>query len=182
MAIPLDDAIALATEPVEASALISMHDDLGVVLVGGATLTFRPDLPLLNWGTGTIAGGGASSKPVIAGWFKYQGQVPGFSSRGVPGTNQLEWKGANQPLLSFDFSVRRDPGYGIFGRFGWGPSIQIEIELLDAAGAVTDGFQLNATQDGTLLRAMGPSLWPTGGDPASYTVGLSVIRIADLPQ
>jgi hypothetical protein len=100
MAIPLEDAIALATEPVEASAVISMHDDLGVVLVGGATLTFRPDLPLLNWGTGTIAGGGASR---VTNWFKYRGQVPGFSSRGEPGTNQLEWKGANQPLLSFEF-------------------------------------------------------------------------------
>jgi hypothetical protein len=178
MAIPLEDAIALATEPVEASAVISMHDDLGVVLVGGATLTFRPDLPLLNWGTGTIAGGGASR---VTNWFKYRGQVPGFSSRGEPGTNQLEWKGANQPLLSFDFSVRRDPGYGFFGRFGWVPSIQIEIELLDAAGAVTRGIQLNASQDGTLLRAMGPTLWPTGGNPASYTVGLGVIRISDLP-
>lgn len=42
------------------------HDaDLSAtVLFGGAmfpTFTFRPDLPLLNWGTGTIGGGGASS-------------------------------------------------------------------------------------------------------------------------
>ena len=178
MAIRLNDAIALATEPVDASALISMHDDLGVVLVGGATLTFRPDLPLLNWGMATIAGGGVS---VFTNWFKYQGQVPGFSSRGVGATNQLEWKGANQPLLTIDFSVRQDPGYGVFGRFGWAPSIQIEIEVLGAGGAVTRGIKLDATQDGTLLRAMGPTLWPTGGNPASYTVGLSVIRLSDLP-
>jgi hypothetical protein len=143
-----------------------------------STLTFRQDLPLLNWGTATIAGGAVS---VFVNSFKYKGQVPGFSSRGDGVTNQLEWKGANQPLLTIDFSVRRDPGYGLFGRFGWAPSIEIEIEVLGAGGTVTRGIKLNATQDGTLLRAMGPTLWPTGGNPASYTVGLDVIRISDMP-
>jgi hypothetical protein len=53
-------------------------------------------------------------------------------------------------------------GYGIFGRFGWASGIQIEIEVLGAGGTVTRGIKLNATQDGTLLRGMGPTLWPTG--------------------
>jgi hypothetical protein len=57
MAVPLEDAIALASEPVDASAVISMHDDLGVVRIGGATLTFRQDLPLLNWGDGDASAG-----------------------------------------------------------------------------------------------------------------------------
>jgi hypothetical protein len=176
----LEDAIALASEPVDAWAIISMHDDSGVVAVGGATLTFRPDLPLLNWGQGTIVGGGSSSS-VAGKWFEYQGQVPGFSTRGDGGTNQLAWSGAapGQPQLTIDFSVRLDPGYGVFGRFGWASKIQIEIERLGPGGTVEQGIQVNASQDGTLLRAMGPTLWETGSDPASYTVGLYVRRQSD---
>jgi hypothetical protein len=57
MAIRLEDAISLASEPVEAFAIISMHDNIGVVAVGSATPTFRADLPLLNWGASDARGG-----------------------------------------------------------------------------------------------------------------------------
>jgi hypothetical protein len=179
MAIALEQAIALASEPVEAYAIISMHDNIGVVAVGGATPTFRADLPLLNWGgQATFAAGGFSS--TIGGWAKHQGQVPGFSTRGDGGTHQLVWPGAapGQPQLTIDFSVRLDPGY-VFGRFGLGSQIQMEIERLGPGGAVEDGIQVTATQDGPLLRAMGPTLWETGVSPASWTVGLYVRRTSE---
>ncbi len=67
MAITLETAIALASEPVEAYAIISMHDNIGVVAVGGATPTFRADLPLLNWGQGTLAGPGPHPPALEAG-------------------------------------------------------------------------------------------------------------------
>ena len=180
MAITLETAIALASEPVEAYAIISMHDNIGVVAVGGATPTFRAELPLLNWGQGSLAGPGSSSSRV-GSWFQYEGQVPGFSTRGDGGTHQLAWTGAapGQPQLTIDFSVRLDPGYGAFGRFGLGSRIQMEIERLGPGGAVEEGIQVNASQDGPLLRAMGPTLWETGSSPASWTVGLWVRRTSE---
>jgi hypothetical protein len=106
--------------------------------------------------------------------------VPGFSTRGDGGTHQLVWPGAapGQPQLTIDFSVRLDPGY-VFGRFGLGSQIQMEIERLGPGGAVEDGIQVTATQDGPLLRTMGPTLWETGVSPASWTVGLYVRRTSE---
>jgi hypothetical protein len=172
MAMTLQEAIDFAsvhadTDPfgIECYATISMHDDSDAVLFGGAAFpnfTFRRDLALLNWGTGTIGGGGASIG--IGGWFK-KAQVPGFSTRGLGGTTLNVATGAPN-AIPIDLSVRRDPGFLRF--LGWGASIQVEIEVLGAGGAVTRGVQLKASEDGALLRAVGPSL----RDPASYTVTL----------
>jgi hypothetical protein len=67
MAMTLQEAIDFATSPpvtaqfgIDAHITISIHDDEGHVLVGeaiGLDSMFRPDLSLLNWGTGTIGGG-----------------------------------------------------------------------------------------------------------------------------
>jgi hypothetical protein len=97
MAMTLQEAIDFAsvhadTDPygIECYATISMHDDADLsatVLFGGAmfpTFTFRRDLPLLNWGTGTIGGGGASTG--VGSWFR-KAQVPGILH---PGTGRHE--------------------------------------------------------------------------------------------
>src|SRR5262245_23795353 len=63
---------------IEVVATISMHDEVGDVLVGaanGLSSMFRRDLPLLNWGTGTIVGG------VSRSW--WQRSTPGFSTRSL---------------------------------------------------------------------------------------------------
>jgi len=186
MAMTLQEAIDFAsvhadTDPfgIECYATISMHDDSDTVLFSSAmfpTFTFRPDLSLLNWGTATIGGGGASIG--IGGWFK-RAQVPGFSTRGLGGTTMNVATGTAVPLptpIPIDLSVRRDPGFLRF--LGWGASVQIEIEKLSAlGGTATDGVTLKAAEDGALLRAVGPSLRdPT--NKASYTVTLyAVTRI-----
>jgi hypothetical protein len=168
------------TDPygIECYATISMHDDSDTVLFGGAmfpTFTFRRDLPLLNWGTATIGGGGVSIG--VGSWFR-TAQVPGFSTRGLGGTTLNVATGTAVPLptpIPIDLSVRRDPGYLRF--LGWGASVQIEIEVLGAGGAVTRGVQLKAAEDGALLRAVGPSLRDPANN-ASYTVTLyAVTRI-----
>src|SRR4029450_3756550 len=64
---------------IEVPATIPMHDEAGDVLVGGASglsSMFRRDLPLLNWGTVTIVGGGATGRF----WRRLS---PGFSTRGL---------------------------------------------------------------------------------------------------
>jgi hypothetical protein len=188
MAMTLQEAIDFAsvhadTDPygIECYATISMHDDSDTVLFGGAmfpTFTFRPDLPLLNWGTATIGGGGASIG--IGGWFR-RAQVPGFSTRGLGGTTLNVATGTAVPLptpIPIDLSVRRDPGFHYLSFMGLGPSVQIEIEKLSGpGGTATDGVTLKAAEDGALLRAVGPSLRdPTNS--ASYTVTLyAVTRI-----
>jgi hypothetical protein len=75
--------------------------------------------------------------------------------------------------IPIDFSVRKDPGIPWLSFLGMGrPSVQIEIEKLSApapGGTATSGIKLDATENGGLLRAVGPSLQ----DPArsaSYTV------------
>lgn len=169
---------------IEVSATISMHDEGFDVLVGsafGLSSMFRPDLPLLNWGTATLAGGGASSTTGRGSFHKQP--ASGFSTRGLgPG----DGAGASLGVVTagsgvgvgtsipVDFSVRRDPGIPWLSFMGMGPSIQIEIEKRSApspGGTVTAGVKLNASQDSSLLRAVGPSLQ----DPsrkASYTVTL----------
>jgi hypothetical protein len=77
-----------------------------------------------------------------------------------------------------DVSVRRDPGVQILRFLGLGPSVQIEIEKLTAlggGGTATTGITLQATEDGALLRAVGPRL-PDPATLASYTVTLMVWR------
>jgi hypothetical protein len=178
MAMTLQEAIDFAsvhadTDPygIECYATISMHDDADLsatVLFGGVmfpTFTFRRDLPLLNWGTGTIGGGGATIG--VGGWFR-KAQVPGFSTRGLGGASLNVATGAGAgTAIPIDLSVRRDPGYLRF--LGWGASVQIEIEVLGAGGAVTRGVQLKASEDGALLRAVGPSLQDPANN-ASYTL------------
>jgi hypothetical protein len=54
-----------------------------------------------------------------------------------------------------------------------GPSVQIEIDILSAAGTATGGVTLNAVEVGALVRAVGPSV----RDPArnaSYTFTMVV--------
>jgi hypothetical protein len=101
-------------------------------------------LPLRGGGTATIGGRGA--------WFR-RGVTPGFSTRGnpPPGPNEQENQFVasdrttpappnqtqlfrfDQPI-PIDFSVRRDPGFPALRWFGFGPSVQIEIETLSAPG------------------------------------------------
>jgi hypothetical protein len=168
---------------IDVAATISMHDEAGDVLVGGAfglSEMFRRDLPLLNWGTATIAGGTTAT---TGGGSRFQRQpAPGFSTRGLAGnvgsaslrvvtTGSGVGVGTSIPI---DFSVRRDPGISWASILGMGPSIQIEIERLSAAapgGTATAGVKLEASQDWSLLRAVGPSLQDPGRK-ASYTVTL----------
>jgi hypothetical protein len=93
MAMTLQQAIDYAIAPtdptpfgLETYSVISLHDDEGAgTLMSGVAgfpnFTFRPDLPLLNWGPTTISRGGL----VGGGWFAPT-QVPGFSTRGQGGT------------------------------------------------------------------------------------------------
>jgi hypothetical protein len=188
----LQEAIDLAINPkaewtygITVSITISMHDDFFTVLVGyadGQENMFRPNLPLLNFGRGTIGGGGATTG--IVGWFM-SGPVPGFSTRGLGPAH-----GTDARLLSsrptdptfgtaipIDFSVRRDPGIPWLRFLGMGPRIQIEIETLSGpapGGTATRGIQLEAVQDGGLLRAVGPSLQDPVAKRASYTVTIQV--------
>jgi hypothetical protein len=169
----LQEAIDLAINPpagggIGVSIAISMHDDFDTVLVGfadGVENMFRPNLPLLNFGTGAIGGRGATAK---GGWFM-SGPVPGFSTRGLgpaQGTDaRLLSSRSTDPTfgtaIPIDFSVRRDPGIPGLSFLGLGPRIQIEIETLSGpapGGTATRGIQIEAVQDGGLLRAVGPSL------------------------
>jgi len=171
------------TDPygIEVAATISIHDEVGDVLVGGAfglSSMFRRDLPLLNWGTGTIGGG------ATAGGNRWWQQLsPGFSTRGL-GPN--DGAGASMRIVTassgvgigtvipIDFSVRQDPGFPWLRFLGAGPGIQIEIEKRSAAapgGTVTLGIKVEASQDSSLLRGVGPSLQDLARR-ASYTVTL----------
>jgi len=104
-----------------------MHDDakVGSVLVGevgGFTDMFRPDLPLLNWGT--IAGVSAGNLPVSP----FPVVAPGFSTRGLSdafGSLRVVVGSGFGTSFMIDFSVRSDPGF-----HGVGAGIQIEIETL----------------------------------------------------
>jgi hypothetical protein len=75
--------------------------------------------------------------------------------------------------VPIDFSVRKDPGIPWLRFLGrGGPSVQIEIEKRSApspGGTAISGVKIDATENGGLLRGVGPSLQ----DPArsaSYTV------------
>lgn len=187
----LQEAIDLAINPpagwqfgIGVSITISMHDDFDTVLVGsadGQEQLFRPNLPLLNFG-GAIGGRGATAK---GGWFM-SGPVPGFSTRGLgpaQGTDaRLLSSRSTDPTfgtaIPIDFSVRRDPGIPWLSFLGLGPRIQIEIETLSGpapGGTATRGIQLEAVQDGGLLRAVGPSLQDPVARRASYTVTIQVV-------
>jgi len=198
MAMTLEEAIDLAIAPpygaiygIEVDITISMHDDGGNVLVGGAfglSSMFRPDLPLLNLGgTATIAGGGGGATGTTGrgGWFK-KGPAPGFSTRGLgpgdgAGASLGEVSGAGAGAgaeIPIDFSVRRDPGIPWPSFLGMGPSIQIEIETRSApspGGTVTGGVKLDVTEVGSLLRAVGPSLLDSARG-ASYTATMFVFE------
>jgi hypothetical protein len=186
MGMRLQDAINFALDPanqpptapfgIDILFTVTMHDETDTVLVGGSSdlfrATFLTDVPLRNWGTGTISPGGSRRGQV------FNRQIPGFSTRGQGGLMMNVAAASAVPLATptpIDLSVRRDPG-----RFFWGPSVQIEIEKLTAlgtGGTVTTGITLQATEDGALLRAVGPSL----RDPttlASYTVTVLVFRRA----
>jgi hypothetical protein len=172
MAQTLQEAIDYATAPtdptpfgLETWSLISMHDDEETLMYanpGFPNFTFRPDLPLLNWGPVTFRSGG-----LVGHWVRPT-QIPGFSTRGQGGIT-LQGSGAS---ISIDFSVRRDPGRSPFNVL-FRPSIQIEIDKLSAAGTPTDGVTLNAVEDGALVRAVGPSL----RDPASRASYTFTIRV-----
>ena len=164
---------------IEVAATITMHDEVGDVLVGGAfglSSMFRRDLPLLNWGTGTIVGSGATGR-------FWRGLSPGFSTRGLgPGDGadaslRIVTTGSGVgtgTVIPIDFSVRQDPGIPWFRFLGAGPSIQIEIEKLSApkpGGTATLGIKVEASEDGSLLRGVGPSLQDLARR-ASYTVTL----------
>ena len=186
MGMRLQDAIDFALNPANGQAfgldtyvVVTMHDDTDTVLVGSVSassiLTFRPDIPLRNWGTGTIGQPGS----VVGRWFNRQ--IPGFSTRGqgnpVMGLTMNVVVASAVPLATstpIDVSVRRDPGFQFLRFLGLGPSVQVEIDKLTAlGGTATNGVTLQATEDGALLRAVGPSL----RDPttiASYTVTLRV--------
>jgi hypothetical protein len=181
----LQEAIEYAISPSEppihglqVDAVISMHDDDGTVMFGSPeypAFTFRQDLPLINWGqVATIEPFGARYFP--SGWLPPT-QVPGFSTRGQGG---LEFNVATSSVVplamttKIDLSVRRNPGSpSPYVRLWAGPSIQIEIETLSAAGTATDGVTLQAVQDGALLRAVGPSV-RNHASKASYTFTIFV--------
>ena len=165
----LQEAIDYAISPkdptpfgIEVIGVISMHDDDGTVMWGAATFpnfTFRPDLPLTNWGTATISRGGLWG----GGWLAPT-QVPGFSTRGQGGLN-LNVATGNVPTttIQIDLSVRRNPGRPGWSFLGLGPSTYIEIDMLSPAGAATGGVTLKAVESGPLVKAEGPSM----RDPAS---------------
>ncbi len=182
MVIGLQAGIDLAnSRPCWVIATISMHDASGDrVLFGRAAPTVRPDVPLL------------SAPARFGGLRRFRWiQAPGFSTRGDQPISQTADQLANQLLvsarlsgppqspqpfrydqpISIDFSVRRDPGLPFLTLFGGGPSIQVEIELLNPPGP---GVTLNTVEDGVLLRAVGRSLLDQTLD-ASYTVTLDVI-------
>ena len=172
---------------IEVLATISMHDDDGTVMVGSPeypAFTFRPNLPLLNWGPATISPGGLlGTVNRVAGrhWFTPT-QVPGFSTRGQGGLTFRVATGDVVPLptdLKIDLSVRRSPGLPYLGSphlspLGSGPSVQIQIDTLSAAGAATDGVTLDAVEDGALVRAVGPSVRDHTSN-ASYTFTIFVM-------
>ena len=180
----IDYARALLAQPLGqflVGVTISMHDDGDKVLFGtasGTTPMFRADLPLLGSGSGTTGGG--PFKAVLAG------PSPGFSTRGLASPNgSASLRDVTlTPEVSFaiDFSVRRFPGVAwltplqrLLGLGG--PSVQIEIETLSPpapGGTGTGRVRLEVTEDGALLRAVGPSLL----DPtrrASYTATILVV-------
>lgn len=156
MAMTLQQAIDYALAPTDPTpygldtwAAISMHEDSGAVMsanAGDSDITVRADLPLLNWGPATFRRDG-----LVGNWFR-QPQVPGFSTRGLGGISLSHAGGG----ISVDLSVRRDPGRPPFN-FLLGPSVQIEIERLSAAGAAIDGVTLNAGEDGTLCAPSAPA-------------------------
>jgi hypothetical protein len=163
---------------------VSMHDGNDAVLAGGQVFetygpgepggkpTFHPDLPLRNWGPATLDLGLAQA---IGGWSHQQRPVPGFSTRGQGGMTLNAAAGGGNPI-PVDVSVRRDAGVLRFMSLpGLGPGVQMEIEKLSGPGGTAiSGVTLEATEDGALLRAVGPSL----RDPAtnaSYTVTIIVI-------
>lgn len=139
------------------------------------TATFRSDVPLRNWGTGT----GTINQPGSVVGRLFNRTIPGFSTRGQGGFQMDVAAATAVPLATafpVDVSVRRDSSSAFLRFLGLGPSVQIEIEKLTAlggAGTPTSGVTLQATEDGALLRAVGPSLRdPTNS--ASYTVTLNV--------
>jgi hypothetical protein len=180
MGMRLQDAINFASDPANGQpfglatdVVVTMHDDTETVLFGTVSdesiLTFRPDIPLRNWGTGTI------SRPGSVG--RFNRQIPGFSTRGQAGLMMNVALASAVPLATptpIHVSVRLDPGFQLLRFLGSGPSVQIEIDKLTTlGGTATSGVTLQATEDGALLRAIGPSL----RDPAtiaSYTVTLRV--------
>jgi len=151
---------------------ISMHEDLGGVMYGGAWYqtynprdpgaTFHPDLPLLDWGPSRLDLGLAHA---ANRWFNRS--VPGFSTRGQGGLMlNVAGGGGSMPI---DLSVRRDPGLPFLGSLPIGPGVQIEIETLSApGGSATGGVTLNADENGGLVRAVGPSVRDRANS-ASYT-------------
>jgi hypothetical protein len=191
MAMTLQQAIDTAvarirdnTYGIEVSITFSMHDDEQAVFVGnayGLSDVFRPDLPLLNLGgTATLAGGGATATGAHGRFRK--GPAPGFSTRGLgPGQGENAnmrdvTPGGVGPgnFIPIDFSVRKDPGIPWLSFLGMGPSVQIEIETITAAGGTpTGGVKLDVVEDGALLRAVGPSLQDTARR-ASYTATILV--------
>lgn len=181
MGMTLQDAINLASDPanrfgVNTFVMITMHDENSSVLVGHTenTATFRSDLPLQNWGTGTISQPGS----IRNSWFNRA--VPGFSTRGQGGLQMEVAPASFSPLLTpipVDVSVRRDPGPRALAFLGLAPSVQIEIETLTSlGGTAVGGVTLQATEDGPLLRAVGRSLRDPGYR-ASYTVTLDVVPV-----
>ncbi len=171
---------------IDVAATISMHDDDGDVLVGsafGLSSMFRRDLPLLNWGMATIGGGGVTTATGIGSRFN-RGPAPGFSTRGLgPGDGAgaslgVVTAGSGAGIatsIPIDFSVRKDPGIPWLSFLGMGPSVQIEIETLSApapGGTATGGIKLDASENGALLRAVGPSLRNQTRN-ASYTVTIA---------
>ncbi len=166
----LQEAIDYAVAPrapvpygIEVWGMLSMHDDGGAVLLGQPgfpNFTFRTNVPLLG-GPQRI---GSPTTP-----------VPGFSTRGQGGMSLDVGLDSSATLTStlIDFSVRRDPGHRFWRFLGFGPTVYMEIETLSAAGAVTGGVSLKADENGTLVRAVGPSV----RDPnlqASYTFTIVV--------
>ena len=76
MGMRLQDAIDFASNPANGQAfgldtdvVVTMHDQTDTVLVGTVSsnliFTFRPDVPLRNWGTGTIGQPGSGDSDPI---------------------------------------------------------------------------------------------------------------------
>jgi hypothetical protein len=161
MAMTLQQAIDYARAPtgapygVEIYGVLSMHEDLGIRMSGSAEspkITFRSDLPLLNWGPATFRSGG-----LFDSLFAQPPQVPGFSTRGQGGIT-FGAGGTGGTPFSVDLSVRRNPGSRLLNFLSAGPTVQIEIDKLSAAGTASDGVTLNAVEDGVFVRAIGPSV------------------------
>lgn len=188
MAMTLQEAIDKATAPppppgIEVVIRISMHDEDGTVLEGDATgdsKMFLPDLPLLNFRMGALVAPGPTTVTRSGGLFS-KGPAPGFSTRAGRGDASMRVITGAAPGTSIpiDFSVRKDPGIIPWASFrGLGPSVQIEIETLSApapGGTATAGIKLDPVEEnGTLLRAVGPSL-PDPAKRASYTATIFVV-------